>query len=36
MAVDIRDLVRNETFFKHKYFIYEFVPINLTIGQTTR
>lgn len=32
MAVDIRDMVRNETFFRNKYFTYEFVPINMTIG----
>ena len=35
MAIDIEDLVANNTFLGSPYFFYEFVPINMTINQTS-
>ena len=35
MALDIRYVVKNVTFFNNPYYEYEFYPINVTIGNTT-
>jgi hypothetical protein len=32
MTDDVRDVIRNETFFRNKYFTYEFMPVNLSIS----
>jgi hypothetical protein len=32
MTADMRDVVKNQSFFKHRYFSYEFVPVNMSIN----
>lgn len=33
MAIDIMDLVKNNTYLGNPYFFYEFVPINFTLNE---
>ena len=35
MAIDMRQIVKNVTFFKNPYYEYEFHPVNVTIGGAT-